>query len=169
MTMISRVLLDTCFLIEMVKDGAECQKNALDYFNYFNENNIDYFLSPIVVSEYWHNDLVDDFSMANFKHLTYNFIDGRNTAAIAKVLKEKKGIQAKGNGKYDIKDDYKLMAHLLVDNKIDCFITKDKDMLKKYVEPIKELFPELKNVTFIDINLPISATLKPQTEINFPK
>lgn len=153
----------------MVKKGAECQQNAIDYFNYFNENNIDYYLSPIVVSEYWHNDLVTDFSMDKFKHLTFNFIDGRNTAAIAKMLKEKKGIQAKGEGKYDIKDDYKLMAHLLVENNIDCFITKDKEMLEKYVEPIKELFPALKKVMFIDINQPISTTFKPQTQLTFPE
>lgn len=69
--MISKVLLDTCFLIELADKKSECHQNALDYFHYFNENNIDYFLSPIVVAEYWHNSLIDDFPKENFKLLTF--------------------------------------------------------------------------------------------------
>ena len=66
-----------------------------------------------------------------------------HTAKIAKSLKEIKGVEAKGPGKYDIKDDYKLIAQLIVNNKIDCFITKDGKLIKKFVKPLKELFPSL--------------------------
>jgi hypothetical protein len=168
MKMISKVLLDTCFLIELADKNKPCHKTANEYYNFFQEKNIDCYLSPIVVSEYWHNDLVEDFPIENFKHLTFNIIDGHHTGQIAKTLKNKKGKVAKGVGKHAIKDDYKLLAQLIVNNEIDCFITKDGDLIKDYASPLKEIFPALKKVRFININTqPIESTLKPQRQIKF--
>ena len=170
MKMISKVLVDTCFLIELAGKDKECHQSALDYFQYFNENNIEYYLSPIVAAEYWHNNLVADFPSTHFKHLTFNCIDGFQTGSIARVLKEKNGIVANGTDKHDIKDDYKLLAQLIVNNNIDCFITKDGNLITKYVEPLLDYFPALRNVMFIDIkSQPITSTFKPQIVIDFPE
>jgi predicted nucleic acid-binding protein len=85
---INKVLLDTCFLIELSDKNKPLHQNAKEYFDYFNENNIPYYLSPIVVSEYWQNDLVKDFPIKNFKLLSFNFPEGLKAAEINRVLKK---------------------------------------------------------------------------------
>ena len=48
---ISSVLLDSSFCIRLLKLDADFHQNTVDYFEYFLENNIEMYLSTIVVSE----------------------------------------------------------------------------------------------------------------------
>lgn len=169
---VNKVLLDTCFLIELSDKTKEKHQNAKDYFDYFNEHDIPYFLSPIVVSEYWQNDLIEDFPTENFRYLSFNYPEGHKAAEINRILKK---IKESNNGnpnsikKDYIKDDIKIIAHLLVTNDIDCFITKDSTCINDYINPIKEKVPELAKKIIIDINEPITSNFVPQSKIAFPE
>ena len=52
MTGLTSVLLDSSFCIRLLKEDAEYHQNAVDYFSYFLEQEVELYLSSIVVSEY---------------------------------------------------------------------------------------------------------------------
>lgn len=164
---INKVLLDTCFLIELADKNKPCHKNAKDYFDYFNKHNIPYYLSPIVVAEYWQNDLVNDFPINSFRHLSFNITEGRESAILNKRLVEHKDKLNENASKACIKDDIKILSHLIVTNDIDCFITKDTQAIDNYINPLKSFYPAFQKLKIFDINNP--CILEPQLSINFSK
>lgn len=163
---INKVLLDTCFLIELAKENAPMHKNAVDYFNYFNNNDIPYFISPIVISEYWQNEFVKDFCIDYFKQLSFNVTNGLQVGEMYRLLyKVDPGHVV---NKMCIKDDIKILSHLIVNSDIDCFITKDSNCIKDFIDPLKEHIPAFNNLVVIDINDSISSNLVPQIVMEFP-
>ena len=165
---INKVLVDTCFLIELFDDTKPKHQNALDYFEYFTKHQIPCYLSPIVVSEYWQNDAIDSFPSELFRLLSFNYAEGRKAGELNVLLKEIKGSvkdKSLSKEKSSIKDDIKIISHLLTTSDIDCFITKDTSCIKDYITPLKNKIPSLSKKTVIDINDAIEKTLVPQTKL----
>ena|ERR1035437_6744055 len=158
------VLTDTSFLIELSNKNSLLHGNAKGYWGYFNENDIDPVLSPIVASEFWQQFIEDEFPSESFKKLTYNYFHGAKTAELNRYLEEVKGFP-EGKCKACIRDDLKILSHLIIDKNIDYFITKDSDFIT-LANSLKEKFVELKKVRFIDIKTSFENEFQVQKEMD---
>jgi hypothetical protein len=65
-------------LYSLAKDRCRYSSNTVDYFEYFLENEIEMFLSTIVVSEYAVGDDPDNLlSLNSFQLLVFDYADAK--------------------------------------------------------------------------------------------
>jgi len=134
MNKIKSVLLDNSFVTRLFKTDDEYRENVVDYFEYFFNNNIDMYLSTIVISEYAVISNPDKLKALNtFQIIDFDYLDAKKSGVFRAFLK---GGNETGERNIVI-NDIKLLAQ--ADNrKIDAFITKDRRMFTKMIEPLKE-------------------------------
>ncbi|EIJ38576.1 hypothetical protein JoomaDRAFT_1562 [Galbibacter orientalis DSM 19592] len=155
MKAISNVLLDSSFCIRLLKRDDEFHQNCIDYFKYFIENNIEMYLSTIVVSEYSVGDDPENLlSLNSFRLLEFDFTDAKFSGKFLALLKNIGKFGDFGERKVVI-NDIKLFAQIY-NRKIDAYITKDIKSLKKMIEPLKQEF----NLKFEVIDLTTSLNSK---------
>ena len=153
---IASVLLDCSFCIRLLKRDDEFHQNCVDYFKYFIENNIEMYLSTIVVSEYSVGDNPENLlSLNSFRLLEFDFSDAKYSGEFLALLKEIGKFGDFGERKVVI-NDLKLFAQIY-NRKIDAYITKDRKSFKKMIEPLKQEF----NFKFeaIDLTTALNAKL----------
>lgn len=153
---IESVLLDSSFCIRLLKSDADFHQNAVDYFKYFLENEIEMYLSTIVVSEYAVGDNPDNLLSLNvFRLLEFDYADAK---IAGNFFTELKGIEdlRKTEQRKVIINDIKLFAQIH-NRKIDAYITKDRRSLGKMIEPLVKLY-NLK-FEYIDLSIPLKDKL----------
>lgn len=153
---IKSVLLDCSFCIRLLKRDDEFHQNCVDYFKYFIENNVEMYLSTIVVSEYSVGDNPENLlSLNSFRLLEFDFSDAKFSGEFLALLKSLGKFGDFGERKVVI-NDIKLFAQIH-NRKIDTYITKDRKSFKKMIEPLKEEF----NLKFevIDLTIPLNSKL----------
>jgi predicted nucleic acid-binding protein len=153
---INSVLLDCSFCIRLLKKDDEFHQNCVDYFKYFMENNIEMYLSTIVVSEYAVGDDPKNLLSLNaFRLLEFDFKDARFSGDFLALLKGLGKFGDFGERKVVI-NDIKLFAQIH-NRKIDAYITKDRKSFTKMIDPLKKEF----SLTFesIDLTTPLNAKL----------
>lgn len=75
---VESILLDSSFCIRLMRSDDEFHQNAKDYFEYFLENEIELYLSTIVVSEYAVGNNPDDLlSLKVFRLLEFDYADAK--------------------------------------------------------------------------------------------
>lgn len=156
MNEITSVLLDCSFCIRLLKKDDEFHQNCKDYFQYFIENDIDMYLSTIVVSEYAVGDHPENLLSLNaFRVLEFDFLDAKFSGEFLAFLKSIGKFGDFGERKVVI-NDIKLFAQIR-NREIDAYITKDRKSFKKMIQPLKEEF----GLTFeaIDLTIPLNSTL----------
>lgn len=127
---IKSILLDSSFCIRLMKTDDEYHQNVKDYLEYFLENQIEIYLSTIVVSEYAVGGNPDDLLSLNmFKLLEFDYTDAKISGEFYKELKENKDLRDSEQRDVII-NDIKLFAQIHNRN-IDAYITKDRKSLKK--------------------------------------
>jgi len=153
---INSVLLDCSFCIRLLKRDDEFHQNCVDYFQYFIENNIEIYLSTIVVSEYTVGDNPENLLALNsFRLLEFDFTDAKFSGEFLALLKDIGKFGDFGERKVVI-NDIKLFAQIH-NRKIDVYITKDRKSFKKMIEPLKNEF-DLK-FEVIDLTIPLNSKL----------
>lgn len=153
---IKSVLLDCSFCIRLLKRDDEFHQNCVDYFKYFIENDIEMYLSTIVVSEYSVGDNPENLLSLNaFRLLEFDFSDAKFSGEFLLSLKGLGKFGDFGERKVVI-NDIKLFAQIHNRN-IDAYITKDRKSFKKMIEPLKEAF-QLK-FEVIDLTTPLNSKL----------
>lgn len=153
---INSVLLDCSFCIRLLKRDDEFHQNCVDYFQYFIENNIEIYLSTIVVSEYTVGDNPENLLALNsFRLLEFDFTDAKFSGEFLALLKDIGKFGDFGERKVVI-NDIKLFAQIH-NRKIDAYITKDRKSFKKMIEPLKNEF-DLK-FEVIDLTIPLNSKL----------
>lgn len=153
---INSVLLDCSFCIRLLKRDDEFHQNCVDYFKYFIENNIEMYLSTIVVSEYSVGDNPENLlSLNSFRLLEFDFTDAKISGEFLALLKDVGKFVDFGERKVVI-NDIKLFAQIH-NRKIHAYITKDRKSFKKMIEPLKQEF----NLKFevIDLTTPLNSKL----------
>lgn len=134
---IDSVLLDSSFCIRLLKSDADYHQNAIDYFEFFLENDIEMYLSTIVVSEYAVGDNPDNLlSLNSFRLLEFDYADGKNAGQFLATLRSLGKFGEFGDRKVVI-NDIKLFSQIHNRN-IDAFITKDKKSFAKIIEPLSK-------------------------------
>jgi predicted nucleic acid-binding protein len=152
---IESVLLDSSFCIRLLKSDADFHQNAVDYYEYFLENNIEMYLSTIVVSEYAVGDNPDNLLSLNvFRLLEFDYADAKIAGNFFAELKSNEDLRGSEQRKVII-NDIKLFAQIH-NRRIDAYITKDKKSLGKMIEPLKNSH----NLKFEFIDLSISLNDK---------
>lgn len=153
---IESVLLDSSFCIGLLKSDADFHQNTVAYFKYFLENDIEMFLSTIVVSEYAVGDDPDHLlSLNSFRLLEFDYADAKFSGQFLASLKALGKFGDFGERKVVI-NDIKLFSQIYNRN-IDAFVTKDRKSLAKMIVPLSEAHNL--NVDFIDLSIPLNDRL----------
>jgi predicted nucleic acid-binding protein len=152
---IESVLLDSSFCIRLLKKDDDLNQNAIDYFKYFLDNQIELYLSTIVVSEYAVGDDPDNLlSLNTFRILEFDYTDAKFSGQFLATLRDKGKFSDFGDRKVVI-NDVKLFAQIHNRN-IDAYISKDITSIKKMIEPLSNTH----NLKFHFIDLSISLKEK---------
>lgn len=128
------ILVDTSFCIRLMKQTDSLHQNAVDYFEYFLENNITIYLSSIAIAEYSVKDDAANLPLKTMRIIPFDFFDGRTSGEFHSILLERKE-ELKDIERNVIKDDCKLIAQLF-NRKIDAYITKDRKSFGQIINPI---------------------------------
>lgn len=153
---IRSVLVDSSFCIRLLKKDADFHKNAVDYFEYFLENEVELYLSTIVVSEYAVGDNPDNLlSLNTFRLLEFDYADAKIAGDFFAELKGNENLRETEQRKVII-NDIKLFAQIK-NREIDAYITKDRKSLSKIIEPLKK--SHNLNFEFIDLSVSLNDKL----------
>ena len=153
---INSVLLDNSFCIRLLKSDDEYHQNTKDYFQYFLDNEIELYLSTIVVSEYAVGDNPDNsLSLNALRLLEFDYADAKTAGSFFAELKEHEDLRESEQRKVII-NDIKLFAQIH-NRKIDAYITKDRRSLRKMIEPLRK--SHNLSFEFIDLSIPLNDKL----------
>ncbi len=153
---LNSILLDSSFCIRLLKSDADFHKNTVEYFEYFLENEIELYLSTIVVSEYAVGDDPDNLLSLNaFKLLEFDYADAKTAGNFFAELKGNEDLRELEQRKVII-NDIKLFAQIH-NRQIDGYITKDRKSLSKMIDPLSKSH-NLK-FEFIDLSVPLNDKL----------
>ena len=130
------VLLDTSFCIRLMKKDDSLHQNAYEFFEYFLKNNIEMYLSSIVISEYNVKDDVNNLPLQTMKIIPFDFFDGKVAGQFYSFLFNNKS-HTVGIERLVVKDDCKLIAQIFNRN-IDAYITKDKKSFNQFFNPLQK-------------------------------
>jgi len=150
-----KVLLDTSFCIRLLKSNDPFHQNAVDYYQYFLSENIEMFLSTIVVSEYSVKDDPDNLlDLQSFKILPFDYRDAKLAGQFYSIIMPARG--SLGQQRSVVINDCKLIAQLSNRN-FDAYVTKDRISKKDIVDKIDA--KHKLNFKFIDIAHPLANYL----------
>jgi len=153
---IKNILLDSSFCIRLLKADADFHKNVVEYFEYFLENEIELYLSTIVVSEYAVGDNPDNLLSLNaFRLLEFDYADAKTAGGFFAELKDNEDLRDSEQRKVII-NDIKLFAQIH-NRQIDAYITKDRKSLNKMIKPLEKSH-NLK-FDFLDLTIPLNDKL----------
>lgn len=155
------VLVDTSFCIRLLKSDDPFHKNVKEYFQYFLKNNIDIYLSTIVVSEYSVKDDPNNLlALQTFKILSFDFSDAKISGEFTRILLNDPEVRDLEKRSVVI-NDIKLIAQTH-NRKIDAYISKDR---KSFNKMINKLRGSGLSFNFIDLSIPLSEF---KGELDFP-
>lgn len=153
---IGSVLVDSSFCIRLLKSDADFHQNTVDYFEYFLENQIEMYLSTIVVSEYAVGDDPDNLLSLNaFRLLEFDYKDAKTAGSFFAELKNNEDLRKTEQRKVII-NDIKLFAQIQ-NRHIDAYITKDRKSLSKMIEPL--VTSHHLDFEFIDLSIALNDRL----------
>ncbi|MGB1284326.1 MAG: type II toxin-antitoxin system VapC family toxin [Polaribacter sp.] len=145
------VLLDTSFFIRLLNDEDSIHKNAIGYFKYFLENNINLKVSTITIAEYCVFGKIEDLPLKNIQIVPFNLKEAEKAGEFAKVLFTKNKVSfEKLSPRAIIPNDSKLFAQAHIDKTITHFVTSDIRSKKTLVMLKKEMNPKFEIIS-IDI------------------
>jgi predicted nucleic acid-binding protein len=120
------VMLDTSFFIRLLNDEDPLHSNAVGYFKYFLENEINLKVSTISIAEYCVLGKLEDLPLKNIQILPFNLKDAERTGEFAKIIFNENKISIdKLSPRAIIPNDSKLFAQSDRDNTISHFVTSD--------------------------------------------
>ncbi len=146
-------MLDTSFLIRLLKEDEPLHLSAKQYCQYFLENGYILFVSTVAVAEYCVYGSLDELPFEYVRLLPFNLDHAEKAGDFARTL-----FQAKNKGQYSpdnrlvIPNDTKLFAQASLEGAI-YFVTADTKASKAMDVLAKE---NSFSVTHLDIHNPLS-------------
>lgn len=115
--MINSVLLDTSFFVRLLNCNEILHKSAINYFQFFLENDIILKVSTISVAEYCVKGYFNDLPIKNLQIVPFNLDHAKRTAEFAKaIFEENKSALDKISPRLLIPNDSKLFAQADLEN-----------------------------------------------------
>lgn len=146
-------MLDTSFLIRLLKEDDPLHANAKSYYQYFLENGFVLYVSTVAVAEYCVKGELDQLPFECVRVVPFNLDHAEEAGVFARTL-----FQAKNNGQYTpeqrliIPNDSKLFAQAALLNAL-FFVTADtKSSIAMDLLAKKNSF----SVTHVDIHEPLT-------------
>lgn len=150
------VMLDTSFFMRLLNDEDLLHSNALGYFKYFLENEINLKVSTISIAEYCVLGQLQDLPLRNIQILPFNLKDAQRTGDFAKIIfNENKISTDKLSPRAIIPNDSKLFAQSDLDNTISHFVTSDIRSKNTFALLKNQISPKFEIIT---IDIPYSET-----------
>ena len=125
------VLLDACFVINLLVEDSQFHNNALEFFKRLsNDNNVIMKISTIAVSEY---AIKGDTSLipSNIQRLAFNYTHAVRAGKFGSVSAKCRATDTDKSNRDIVLNDSKMFAQADVE-RIDCFITADHKAYKVY-------------------------------------
>ena len=147
-------MLDTSFLIRLLKEDEPLHASAKAYCQYFLENNYALYVSTVAIAEYCVRGELDQLPFEYVRVLPFNLDHAEKAGDYARAL-----YQAKDNGRYKpeqrliIPNDTKLFAQASAIGAL-YFVTADVKASKAMDILAKEIGF---SVTHVDIHVPVSS------------
>ena len=147
-------MLDTSFLIRLLKEDEDLHASAKDYFQHFLENNFVLYVSTVAVAEYCVRGELDQLPFECVRVVPFNLDHAEKAGDYARIL-----YQARDNGQYKpeqrliIPNDTKLFAQASSIGAL-YFVTADVKASKAMDILAKE---NGFSVTHVDIHNPITT------------
>lgn len=132
--MSASVLLDTSFLISLVRSDRPHHLTAKQYYRHLLEKNVPMYFSAIVASEFGIRQPISDLPLGNFRSLHFNIVHGQKAADVWNAL----GARDSGDTRATVRDDAKLIAQASHEG-IHVILTEDASSLHKYCERLREI------------------------------
>jgi predicted nucleic acid-binding protein len=149
-------MLDTSFFIRLLNDEDTLHSNAVGYFKYFLENEINLKVSTISIAEYCVLGKLEDLPLKNIQILPFNLKDAERTGEFAKIIFNENKISIdKLSPRAIIPNDSKLFAQSDLDNTISHFVTSDVRSKSTLALLRNGITPKFK---IISIDIPYSET-----------
>ncbi len=150
------VLLDTSFFVRLLNEDDALHKNAMEYLQYFLENEIILKVSTITIAEYCVRGTIDELPLKNIQIVPFNLDHAQKTGEFADIIFQANKLSSERLfPRAIIPNDSKLFAQAHLDKTITHFITSDNRS--------KNTFAKLKKGTIP--NFDIISIEKPYNEI----
>lgn len=131
------VLLDTSFFIRLLNDQDPLHKNAVGFYKYFLEHEINLKISTISIAEYCVLGKLEELPLKNLQILPFNLKEAERTGLFANIIFSESKIEiASLTPRAIIPNDSKLFAQADLDKSISHFVTSDVRS-KKTLELLK--------------------------------
>nr|DAM63128.1 MAG TPA: antitoxin [Caudoviricetes sp.] len=147
-----QVLLDTSFLIRLLKKDDDLHENAVDYFRYFLENDYILKISTIAIAEYCVKGEFMDLPFRNMQILPFNYDHAIQSGKLCEIAYRKK--KERGAIIYPraiVPNDVKMFAQADTEDEIVFFVSADTEAYK-----IFSLIQEERKLRFNYIDIRIS-------------
>ena len=123
------VLLDTNFLIQLLKKDDPLHSNVVGFFRIFLDKEFKLKFSTISIAEYCVRGQLDQLPLPNLEILPFNVLHGATAGEFTRMILENKGLM-NAEERPSIKDDLKLLAQAQIENEITSFATSDQRLLR---------------------------------------
>ena len=125
------VLLDTSFLVHLLKENSPLHNQIKEYFRYFLQNKIVMKVSTIAIAEYCVKGNIEEIPFENLQIVSFNIVHSKRAGEFAKCLFEKRGEGVLGEFERKIiPNDVKLFSQADIDREITHFMSTDEKATK---------------------------------------
>lgn len=159
-TVFEGVLLDTSFIIRLLKTDDPLHGNAKAWFRWLLEHKAPMHLSTISISEYCVKGAFDQLPLRNVRVLPFNWQHAQRSGEFARVLLD----QRKDEERSVVINDIKLLAQADVEPRISHFLTKDRKLSTKITQ-LTDAGLRLR-ASLLDLNTPLADVLG---QLDFPE
>jgi predicted nucleic acid-binding protein len=153
---VTGVLLDTSFILRLVKPGDALHQNVQAWFRELLGHNVPMYLSTIVVAEYCVKGDVGELPLTNLRLLPFNMVHAMRAGPFTATLLQ----QRKRDGAEDrtvVLNDVKLLAQAETSPPISHFLTKDLRFASR-MQALRQGGHVLRT-TVLDLNIPMADAL----------
>ncbi len=150
------VLLDTSFFIRLLDDSDPLHKNAVGYFKYYLENDIQMSVSTVAIAEYCVLGKLDELPLKDVRIIPFNIDHAQRCGVFSHFL-----FNSRSNGHLTVENrnvipnDSKLFAQADLDKEIISFVSADSNS-KKIIKLLRENCQA--KFDLVDINIPFNET-----------
>ncbi|MBK9514718.1 MAG: PIN domain-containing protein [Flavobacteriales bacterium] len=154
------VLLDTSFIIRLLKTDDPLHGNTKAWFRWLLDHKVPMHLSTISISEFCVKGSFDQLPLRNVRVLTFNWQHAQRSGEFARNLLD----QRKDEERAVVINDLKLLAQADVEPRLSHFLTKDQRINAKITQ-LSAAGVQLRT-TVLDLNIPLAEVLG---LLNFPE
>lgn len=154
------VLLDTSFIIRLLKTDDPLHTNAKAWFRWLLDHKVPMHLSTISISEFCVKGSFDQLPLRNVRVLPFNWQHAQRSGELARVLLD----QRKDEERSVVINDIKLLAQSDMEARISHFLTKDRRLNNKITQ-LAQAGLHLR-MSLLDLNTPQADVLG---QLDFPE